>query len=124
MIAERLCNNSGQNAASLNVAEQYVKAFSKLAKTNNTLIVSNDASDVAKMTAQVSHSKIQFKRNNLFHLFERLYKFFVHLKPPKWMEMRAIVPNQSLAERKTALSITAIMKVTKNKFKILLFLKD
>ena len=54
VIADKLKNNSGQNAASLNVAEQYVKAFSNLAKTNNTLIVSNDASDVAKMTAQVS----------------------------------------------------------------------
>jgi len=54
MIGDTLKSNSGENAAALNVAEQYVKAFSQLAKTNNTLILSNDAGDVAKMTSQVS----------------------------------------------------------------------
>ncbi|XP_054160202.1 stomatin-like protein 2, mitochondrial [Oppia nitens] len=52
MIGEMIKTSSGENAAALNVAEQYVKAFSQLAKTNNTIILSNDASDVAKMTAQ------------------------------------------------------------------------
>jgi len=52
MVGEMLKSNSGENAAALNVAEQYVKAFSHLAKTNNTIILSNDASDVAKMTTQ------------------------------------------------------------------------
>ena len=55
MVGEMLKSNSGENAAALNVAEQYVKAFSHLAKTNNTIILSNDASDVAKMTTQVSN---------------------------------------------------------------------
>jgi regulator of protease activity HflC (stomatin/prohibitin superfamily) len=54
MIGDVLRSNSGENAASLSVAEQYVKAFAQLAKTNNTLILSNDAGDVAKMTSQVT----------------------------------------------------------------------
>lgn len=53
LVAESLKNNFGQNAASLSVAEQYVKAFSELAKTNNTLILSSDANDTAKMVSQV-----------------------------------------------------------------------
>ena len=53
LVAESLKNNFGQSAASLSVAEQYVKAFSELAKTNNTLILSSDANDTAKMVSQV-----------------------------------------------------------------------
>ena len=52
-MAESLKNNFAQSAASLSVAEQYVKAFSELAKTNNTLILSSDANDTAKMVSQV-----------------------------------------------------------------------
>ncbi|CAG2122505.1 unnamed protein product [Medioppia subpectinata] len=52
LVGDMLRSNSGENAAALTVAEQYVKAFSQLAKTNNTIILSNDASDVAKMTTQ------------------------------------------------------------------------
>lgn len=40
------------DAAAFLIAEQYVKAFSNLAKTNNTLIIPSDASDVNKMVAQ------------------------------------------------------------------------
>lgn len=40
-------------AAAFLIAEQYVKAFSNLARTNNTLIIPADASDVNKMVAQV-----------------------------------------------------------------------
>lgn len=40
------------DAAAFLIAEQYVKAFSNLAKTNNTLIIPADASDVNKMVAQ------------------------------------------------------------------------
>lgn len=34
------------------MAEQYVKAFSNLAKTNNTLILSNDANNISSMVTQ------------------------------------------------------------------------
>lgn len=40
------------DAASFLIAEQYVKAFSNIARTNNTLILSTDASDINKMVAQ------------------------------------------------------------------------
>ncbi|RWS16909.1 stomatin-like protein 2-like protein [Dinothrombium tinctorium] len=50
-IAESL-RNEGNNAAALSVAEQYVKAFSELAKTGNTLIIPNDAGNVSTMVAQ------------------------------------------------------------------------
>lgn len=40
------------DAAAFLIAEQYVKAFSNLARTNNTLIIPSDASDVNKMVAQ------------------------------------------------------------------------
>ncbi|XP_026477154.1 stomatin-like protein 2, mitochondrial [Ctenocephalides felis] len=52
LVAESLKNADGQNAASLSVAEQYVQAFNKLAKTNNTLILPSDAGDVSSMVAQ------------------------------------------------------------------------
>jgi regulator of protease activity HflC (stomatin/prohibitin superfamily) len=42
----------GHDAAALSVAEQYVTAFKELAKTNNTLILPNDAGNVSKMVAQ------------------------------------------------------------------------
>jgi len=40
------------NAASLNIAELYVNAFQQLAKTNNTLILPANASDVTSMVGQ------------------------------------------------------------------------
>lgn len=52
--------NSGRDAAALSVAEQYVKAFGELAKTNNTLILPKDAGDVSSFVAQVSFSSGSF----------------------------------------------------------------
>jgi len=53
----------GQNAASLTLAEQYIGAFKKLAKTNNTMILPSNPGDVNGFVAQalavynhVSHS--------------------------------------------------------------------
>uniref|UniRef100_A0A6G1S7H6 Stomatin-like protein 2 n=1 Tax=Aceria tosichella TaxID=561515 RepID=A0A6G1S7H6_9ACAR len=40
------------DAASFLIAEQYVKAFSNLARTNNTLILPADAGDINRMVAQ------------------------------------------------------------------------
>ena len=45
--------SSGADAASLSVAEQYVKAFEQLAKKNNTLILGADASNITSTVAQV-----------------------------------------------------------------------
>nr|XP_027199573.1 stomatin-like protein 2, mitochondrial [Dermatophagoides pteronyssinus] len=51
IVGQSLRSMEGSDAASLNIAEQYIGAFSKLAKTGNTLILSSDAGDVAKMSA-------------------------------------------------------------------------
>lgn len=44
----------GEKAASLNVAELYVSAFSNLAKTNNTVVLPANVGDAASMVAQVN----------------------------------------------------------------------
>ncbi|KAH9497309.1 Stomatin-like protein 2, mitochondrial [Dermatophagoides farinae] len=51
IVGQSLRSIEGSDAASLNIAEQYIGAFSKLAKTGNTLILSSDAGDIAKMSA-------------------------------------------------------------------------
>jgi regulator of protease activity HflC (stomatin/prohibitin superfamily) len=51
-VAGSLHQKNGGNAASLQVAEQYVQAFSGLAQKNNTLILPTAAGDPAGMVAQ------------------------------------------------------------------------
>ena len=41
----------GDTAVNLRVAEQYVEAFAKLAKTNNTMIVPSNLGDVSGLIA-------------------------------------------------------------------------
>ena len=53
LVGNALKTTQGSNAASFNIAEQYIQAFSNLAKTSNTLIMSSEASDIAKMSANV-----------------------------------------------------------------------
>lgn len=53
VVAESLGLENGKNAASLSVAEQYVRAFNKLAKTNNTMILPSNPADVSNIVAQV-----------------------------------------------------------------------
>lgn len=42
----------------LSIAQQYVEAFSKLAKTNNTMLLPTNMSDPASMVAQVSSTTV------------------------------------------------------------------
>ncbi|KAI6217350.1 Stomatin-like protein 2, mitochondrial [Aphelenchoides besseyi] len=51
-VAESLNAKGGSGAASLAIAEQYVKAFGQLAKNTNTLIVPANAADANTMIAQ------------------------------------------------------------------------
>ncbi|XP_034107114.1 stomatin-like protein 2, mitochondrial [Drosophila albomicans] len=51
-IAKSLANTDGQSAASLTLAEQYIEAFKKLAKTNNTMILPSNPGDVTGFVAQ------------------------------------------------------------------------
>lgn len=54
IVASSIKQNNSIEAATFMIAEQYVKAFSNLAKTNNTLILPSNAGDVNSMIAQVS----------------------------------------------------------------------
>jgi len=48
-VAESIKQAGGAEAVQLRVAEQYIEAFSNLAKTNNTMILPQNAADVASM---------------------------------------------------------------------------
>ena len=50
-VAEAINSPGGINAVNLKVAEQYVAAFSNLAKTSNTLIVPSNLSDLAGLVS-------------------------------------------------------------------------
>ncbi len=50
-IAEAINEKGGLNAVNLRVAERYITEFGKLAKTNNTLIIPSNLSDIAGMIA-------------------------------------------------------------------------
>nr|KAF6487694.1 stomatin like 2 [Rousettus aegyptiacus] len=52
ILAAALTQHNGDAAASLTVAEQYVSAFSKLAKDSNTILLPSNAGDVTSMVAQ------------------------------------------------------------------------
>lgn len=51
-VAEQLKDRQGNQAASLLVAEDYIKAFGNLAKTSNTLILPSNAGDVSSIVSQ------------------------------------------------------------------------
>lgn len=55
IVAASLEAKQGQSAAALSVAEQYIHAFDKLAKTNNTLIIPKNVGDVGSFVAQVNY---------------------------------------------------------------------
>jgi regulator of protease activity HflC (stomatin/prohibitin superfamily) len=50
-VAEAINSPGGQTAANLKVAELYIQAFGNLARTNNTMIVPSNLSDVASVVA-------------------------------------------------------------------------
>ncbi|XP_067399659.1 stomatin-like protein 2, mitochondrial [Emydura macquarii macquarii] len=52
LLADALMQQNGNAAASLAVAEQYVSAFSKLAKDSNTVLLPSNAGDVTSMVTQ------------------------------------------------------------------------
>jgi len=51
MVADAIGKEGGMSAANLKVAELYISAFGNLAKTNNTLIIPSNVSDVAGLVA-------------------------------------------------------------------------
>lgn len=53
-IAASINDKGGLNAVNLRVAEQYLNEFGKLAKTNNTIIIPSNLSDIAGMIKSVT----------------------------------------------------------------------
>jgi regulator of protease activity HflC (stomatin/prohibitin superfamily) len=53
-IAKAIEDPGGRDAVNLRVAEQYIKEFGNLAKTNNTLIIPSTLSDVGGMVGSVT----------------------------------------------------------------------
>jgi regulator of protease activity HflC (stomatin/prohibitin superfamily) len=51
MIAKSIRENGGEDAVALKLAEQYINAFSKLAKDSNTLIIPSAANDISSTVA-------------------------------------------------------------------------
>ncbi|XP_026194682.1 stomatin-like protein 2, mitochondrial [Anabas testudineus] len=52
MLSEALTEQNGSAAASLSVAEQYVSAFSNLAKESNTILLPSNTGDISGMVTQ------------------------------------------------------------------------
>ncbi len=50
-IASAIQQDGGKDAVNLRIAEQYIMEFGKLAKTNNTMILPTDLSDIAGIVA-------------------------------------------------------------------------
>ena len=53
LIAEIIRQPGGQQAVDLRIAEQYINEFGNLAKTNNTMIIPSNLSDVAGLVASL-----------------------------------------------------------------------
>jgi len=53
-IAKAINEKGGVNAVNLRIAEQYLDQFGKLAKTNNSIIIPSDLSDIAGMIKAAS----------------------------------------------------------------------
>jgi len=51
-ISQALSQKSGNEAASLSIAEQYITAFGNLAKTSNTVVLPSNVGDVTSMVGQ------------------------------------------------------------------------
>ncbi|XP_077442508.1 stomatin-like protein 2, mitochondrial [Vanacampus margaritifer] len=52
VLSDALAEQNGNAAASLSVAEQYVSAFSNLAKESNTVLLPSNTGDISSMVAQ------------------------------------------------------------------------
>jgi regulator of protease activity HflC (stomatin/prohibitin superfamily) len=63
-IAKAINEKGGLNAVNLRVAEQYLNEFGKLAKTNNSIIIPSDLSDIAGMIKSVTTVLKDQKMNN------------------------------------------------------------
>lgn len=72
IVANALRSQGGTNAAALSVAQQYITAFNKLAKTNNTLILPCNVGDVPQLVAQAMaiYKKVSETTNSVENINE------------------------------------------------------
>jgi len=62
-VAEAINTPGGKDAVGLRVAEQYVEEFGKLAKTNNTMILPAELSNIGSAVAAITKTMEQVNRN-------------------------------------------------------------
>ena len=62
LIADSLQSPGGKEALNLRIAEGYLAEFGKLAKTNNTMIIPSNLSDVGGMVASLTQVLDQVKK--------------------------------------------------------------
>ena len=70
----------GKSAVSFTIAEQYIDAFSNLAKKGNTLILPSNTGDVSNMVAQVSHNHDIYTRYgspNESHIYSEQFSIYI-----------------------------------------------
>lgn len=81
IVAGSLGASNGHNAAALTVAEQYIHAFDKLAKTNNTVIIPKNVGDISSFVAQVKHVTLELKQFPRINLTFAFSVFFLRHSP-------------------------------------------
>ncbi len=64
LVAEAINTPGGKDAVSLRVAEQYVNEFGKLAKTNNTMILPAELSNIGSAVAAITKTLETVKETN------------------------------------------------------------
>ncbi|NGX56942.1 MAG: Modulator of FtsH protease HflK [Candidatus Anoxychlamydiales bacterium] len=69
LIAKAISMQGGKEAVSLKIAEQYIKEFGKLAKTNNTMIIPSNLSDLSSIIASATNI---YKHSNPKELLKNL----------------------------------------------------
>lgn len=64
LFSLKIISIAGSDAAGLLIAENYIKAFEKLAKTNNTMILPSNTNDVSGLVAQAMAVYKTIESNN------------------------------------------------------------
>ncbi|XP_030598433.1 stomatin-like protein 2, mitochondrial isoform X1 [Archocentrus centrarchus] len=83
LLADALTEQNGNAAASLSVAEQYVSAFSNLAKESNTILLPSNTGDISGMVSQA------------MTIYSTLAKTSPRVSPDVVGENNEVVENQS-----------------------------
>ena len=65
-ISQSIIKEGGADAVSMNIAQQYIEAFQKLAKNSNTLIIPAETGNISSMVAQITtiYNNIKGKKSS------------------------------------------------------------